>query len=551
MRKYLPYLLFVFLTLVILLPLFQRGFVFLLDMVWSSNMQLSDFTRNGIQPDLILSLILVFLNSFIPWDIVQKIIFVGLLLLPAITMYQLNKRFLEVKWAVVAGVFYMVNPYVYERFLGGQWYVLLGYGMFPLVVKWFLEFIEKFDKRRFLKFCLLFSVYPIISLHWAYIATLFLLVLGGVFVLVKWKDLYRFRNKFGMTHIGWKGLKYIIVFFCIFLIVNSFWLLNISTVNNQVSTFTSEDLYIYRTLGDPHLGVFFNVLSLYGFWQTGFLLPKDFNVYWPFLTILVLIFSLIGEWYLIKKRDILAITLAVLFVPIVFISVGYSSDFTRPIFVFFIDHLPLFKGFRDSSKFIGIIAFTYAFLLPIGVRETAKYLGSITFIGFKKYTSPFLLVIAFVIPLLMTNTLFWGFHNQLATSDYPSGWYKVNKLLVHDQMVKKVLFLPWYGYLSMNFAQNRTIANPAPIFFQSTIIVSNSLNNPDKTEELSTLDEKVLLIKNGVESFDQDYNFFINLRISHIIISKAQDFNYYQNLLNNKRLVIVYEDSDIVLLKVI
>ena len=66
----------------------------------------------------------------------------------------------------------------------------------------------------------------------------------------------------------------------------------------------SVSLALYRTTGDPHLGLFGNVLSLYGFWRTGPgpELPKDVITGWPFLMFAILMIIIYGVWHALRDR---------------------------------------------------------------------------------------------------------------------------------------------------------------------------------------------------------------------------------------------------------
>ena len=68
--------------------------------------------------------------------------------------------------------------------------------------------------------------------------------------------------------------------------------------------------------------------------------------------------------------------------------------------------------------------------------------------------------------------LLWGAGGQLRSADYPASWYALNRRLDAAPGNFKTLILPWHEYLYLNFA-GRTVANPAPAFFDRPVISSD------------------------------------------------------------------------------
>ena len=538
MKKYLPHIAFAGITLAIMLPLYQSGFVFLLDMVFTPHLDPGNYLKDGALSASLPITILIELFSFVlPLDIIQKIILSAVLFLPGFLMYKLAKLFLPMKWAALSGIFYMLNPYVYERFLAGHWYVLLGYAFFPLLVKFFLEFLERLNNKNFLKFALLFSVYPILSLHWAYISFWFLILLGAVHLIINKKKLSKNFLK--------KLAKYFALVIPCFLIINSFWLFNFFSPSGSYYKFSLNDFAAFTTKADPNFGVFFNVLSLYGFWGSDFFLPKDFSPYWWILTLAVLFFSVYGIYKLgfankltagNKIATTLILTLTIAFIPVVLLSVGYGSEITKPLINFLSELLPGFKGLRETEKLVGLLAFSYAVLIPAGGLAYAKK---------QKYAFPLFLLI----PFLAAWTIFWGFSGQLQTSDYPQSWYQANKILKEDQN-NKLLFLPWHGYPNVPFANNAIISNPAPKFFQIEVIAGKSIDNVYLLEcDQGIWDKKILAMLHGFETLDENIEFLQLQNITHLILAKFPNWERYGFLEESDKLQKIFETDDLVLYK--
>jgi len=576
MKKYLPHFAFTAIVLAVMLPLYQSGFVFLLDMIFTPNLDLGNYLKGeSLSASLPITILIKLFSFILPLEIIQKIILSLVLFLPGFFMYKLAKLFLPMKWAVLSGVFFMLNPYVYERFLAGHWYVLLGYAFFPLLVKFFLEFLEKSNNKNFLKFALLFSVFPILSLHWAYISFWFLILLGIVYFAVRNKnsvfvipakagiqDSTMFDDKHleGASHyriVFQTFIKYIACSIILFLTINSFWLVGFLSSSGAYYKFSLNDFKAFATQSDPTFGVFFNVLSLYGFWNVDYFSAKDFFQFWWIPTLIILFFTGYGiyklclgryEPSLVPKIDasedsrrpmaqILCLTLTIAFIPIVLLSVGYGSEITKPIINFLYEFLPGFKGLRETEKLVGLLAFSYAILFSTGGFFFAKKL---------KYVFPLFLLI----PFLVAWPMLWGFSGQVKTSDYPKSWYQANETLKQDEN-NKLLFLPWHGYPRLSFAGYRRIANPAPRFFQAETVFGKNIDNAYLLEcDQGIWDKKMFQLLQGFETLDENIDFLRSQGITHILLAKEADYERYGFLKKSKQLEKVLETDDVVLWKV-
>lgn len=194
----------------------------------------------------------------------------------------------------------MLNPWVYERFLAGHWFVLLGYALFPLMVKLFWQMMRDKKRSDVVKFAVAFALYPMASLHWAYIAGF---VFGVMFLG------YAIRH--ARERIIWIGLGVVIG---TWLVLNSFWLVSGFFGGGQTfSQISFNDFKAFATQGDPVIGVFGNVLSLYGFWQTSSMLPKDMNAYWWVCSVIVVALWLVGTWRSWKDRVMIGKIISIAF----------------------------------------------------------------------------------------------------------------------------------------------------------------------------------------------------------------------------------------------
>ena len=457
-------------------------------------------------------------------------------------MYRLAARHMPLPWAVFSGVLYLLNPWVYERFLSGQWLVLLGYTLFPLCVLLYTNALESLRPRDWLKWLLFFAVYPIASIHFAYMAAFFLLALTVThFVLTP--DLFK---KISILKIAKWALASVVVL----TLVNSFWLATFFQPHATFVAISQTDFVAYQTETDPTLGIWGNVLALYGFWNTDFALPKDTLPYWFTLSAVILALGAVGGYISLKKRELLGSTLVWTFLPLLFLAVGFASPWSRPVTLFLYHYLPGFKGLRETDKITGLLAFAYAFLAPFGARRVAQLLAEHTLLLPAAYTKKIVFAIFFAVPFLIVHSMFNGFAGQVLPADYPQSWYQANEMLqtnaTHEK--EKVLFLPWWGYLRFPFAHNVLVGNPASQFFDAHMVAGTRYENihmPGGHD--SELDTEIARALAGTESPDAFAAYLQTNHFTHVLLAKEQDTPLYAFLFHTQGLKKALDTGDLVL----
>lgn len=510
----------------------QDGFVFLIDSVWGPN-KVKGFIGWGTVefPFFVLVKLFSYIFSF---ELIQKFVLWISLVLPAITMYKFVRyKKLNIEWAFFSGSLYMMNPYVYERFLAGHWRVLLGYAIFPLLIKYFLVFIDKSNKVNCWKFIVLFSILPWISIHWFYISVLFLVFIA-VAKFLKVRDLDKLKAS---------GKK-VLLTSLVFILFNSFWLVNFFDQDKIFSHITKNDFQAFQTQTDASFGVLFNVLSMYGFWHDTYIVPKDYFFVWWMMTIVIIVLSMIGIFERLKKKDLLAISV-MSFIPLaLIIAIGYGSNATKVFINFFIDNIPGFIGMRDTTKIIGVIVFIYALYFPLGVK---KLLGEVK----QRSFGIMIYILCILIPILISYGMLNSFNNQITIANYPTGWNEVNNILEDSKNVKKVLFVPWQGYIRLNFAGNIKVANSASSYFSSDIVSGKLIDNVYIAENYQNEFDKLIfdiLLERKIK--DEVLQEIKNLNISHIIMAKTDDWERYAFFNNNYEFEILFDDESVMLFEV-
>lgn len=569
---YWPYALYALVVLAVMYPLYRPGFLFLLDMSFAPWIDLADVFA-GVVPHYAPLVLLMKLFSFVvSTAVIQKIMLTLLLFLSGAFMYKLVSQKSKIKnqhfgtsekrtfnvniYAVLAGLIYMINPWVYERFLAGHWLVLLGYAVLPLYVLLLLNVCsETLDQNQHTgvlkyaptktawRFLALFAIYPMLSPHFAYIALFVGLVVFIVFLAKHYKKLAKKWYK----HVA----KTALIAAVLVLIVNSFWLFAPKSLLDTYYTFTINDFEAFQTIGDSQYGIVLNALSLYGYWNTDYFLPKDAFDYWWIIPIVLVVLSMIGGVYAWRRKNIIGMTATTIFLPALILGIGWGYEPFRPIISFLYDWLPGFKGLRETGKLLGVVIFSYAILVPLGVFRIGKMLSRLQSHLPKKVTNSIPIALTVLLAIAMTHSIFFGFAMQVKPSDYPSDWYEVNDLLAADPETRTVMFLPWHGYMAFSFTNHKVISNPAQKFFSFPVVASKNIDNVYLLEtRQAEWDDLIFRVIHGLQTLDENIPYLKSKNISHIILARELDWERYEFLNNSKRIEKIFDEADLIIYRV-
>jgi hypothetical protein len=466
-RRFWPYYL---LTALVMLPLLRPGFIFALDMSFAPTLPMP----SDVTPSYLLSVLLHILDLVLPAMMVQKLLLVTVILLPGIGMHRLLELWKrpglqngDWLWACyVGGLLYAVNPFVYSRFMTGQYAVLLGYGLLPFVLWAVWRFFERPGFRRAWPVALLGTLVSIVSVHALGPAFAACAAIGGLWWYRR-RAIHTWRFAAGRWIIGIIGAG---------VIASSYWL--VPLIRGQGSTaaiisgFSSADQAAFAVQGEG-LGRVGNVLGLQGFWAdaTGlYLMPQDVVSWWWLAVIALWLLVVVGimcGWRLQR-----GLTIAMLFVLVsgVLLSLSTTLPGLQPLFAWLSDHSALAAGYREPQKFAMLIALAYAYFGSMAIVALLSIVRQNAWL--QRYRIG-VIALTCTLPLLCAPLMPWGFYNQFTPRDYPADWYTVNSYLnQHLAAGKRVLFLPWHLYMEFDFAE-RIIAVPADKFFDASVITSN------------------------------------------------------------------------------
>jgi hypothetical protein len=342
-----------------------------------------------------------------------------------------------------AGLFYAVNPFVFDRLYAGQLGLLLGYALLPFAVGALLDAAE--CPHRVARAAGWSAATVMMSEHFAWILVP---VTAGILLTRP----HRLPASLRLAGAALGAAA-----------ISSYLLVAPELVDTRPAGALAQ-LAAYRTQSDPRLGLLVNVAGLYGFFRPGPTEPKNFLSGWPAILAALLLVAALGYVAVLRdpahRRNALAVLAAG--VTGYFLALGDQGP-TGGLFRLAYEHVPGFVMMREPEKFavLTALAYTYGFgqgiaWLAIQSRGKGAQFAAITLAG--------------VLPLAYTPNLFGGLGGQVKASALPPSWSVAERIAGQGT----VLSLPWREYFTAPFTDQRTIANPAALYFAGTVLTSQN-----------------------------------------------------------------------------
>ncbi len=552
-------------------PLLDGGRLFLLDwsvgphaaIVTPSGLGLNGGLTTGVGGGLLVALLNQVLGSTSTW-----LPILAFFPIAAVGAGRLAGRSL---WSrVAAGTLYAVNPFVFNRLYVGHFALLLGYALLPFAVRAAMRSISS-PGLRWCVPALWWAGLTALSPHFAWIYGIVILGVAAVAFLTKQYSLRRV--------IGWFAT-------CVgaFTIMSTYIILPNGSTNlpTQVG---SVSLNLYRTNGDPHLGLFANVLALYGFWRSGPgpELPKDIIIGWPFIMFAILVIVAFGAWYALRRTPVtegwtgsentqqverltgqvlaattaavpdraavdrtlaleqkkLAMLLVLVGVVGYFLALGNQGP-TGGLFLWAYDHVPFFSIMREPQKFLMLLALAYAVLFGWGVERLSQVDISPSRSG-AIMTAAFLGV---VLPLGYCSTVFDGLAGQVTRSPLPSAYQRADVLM--GTGAGNILDLPWHLYMEYPFTNGRVVINVAPTTFRRNVISGDNVEGvgvaTQSTSPRSAYLEQLYENGNRTRVFGA---LVAPLGVQYVVLAKAVDWASYSWLNDQIDLKLLLDDRSL------
>ena len=342
-----------------------------------------------------------------------------------------------------AGLFYAVNPFVFDRLYAGQLGVLLGYALLPFAVTALLDAAQ--EPHRVGRAACWAGATVMMSEHFAWI----LVPVTAAIALTR-PHRVRASLRLGAAALGAAA-------------ISSYLLVAPVLVGTRPAGPLAQ-LTAYRTQADPRVGLLVNVAGLYGFFRPGPTEPKNLFSGWPAVLAALMLIVAVGYVAVLRdaahRRDGLAILAAG--VAGYFLALGDQGP-TGGLFRLAYEHVPGFVMMREPDKFAVLVALAYAYGFGWGIAW-------LTTRSRQKVAQVAAAALAIVLPLAYTPNLLGGLGGQVKASELPSSWSIASRLAGQAT----VLFLPWHEYFPTPFTDQRMIANPAAFYFAGTVLTSQN-----------------------------------------------------------------------------
>jgi hypothetical protein len=509
-------------------------------MIFTPNIKIDSFAKidnlfygfetplGGYLPFLLL---LKYVTLIVPGWIVQKIILFLIFFLAGLsahnllpTRHQLRRYF--------AGLIYMLNPFIYVRFMVGHWLILLAYAVMPFAVKVSIDFFEDRKSKAILKVVLLLTLIGVFSPHILLLS--FLVFLAFFFVkLPKAKNHVSFFQGFG-------------IIFILFFLLNVFWIVPALTGRTFLAEVSYEDLLAFTARA---WGIGFNTLfaiaSMHGFWRPpeGYTYISDILPYWWLFYIFILFLAIHGFLAKYKDENMGSYIKALGAVAIIslILATGISTPYFSDFFKFIFYNVPFFKGFREPQKFVALLALTYSYLGGLGIAELSKEIGKKN-ANRKRLVTVSIIVLALASPLIYSLNMLGGFNNQLQTIDYPTEWYEVNNFLNQQEKDFNILFFPWHMYMAFSWT-GRVIANPASGFYDRPVIQGENIEvGTIETQSPKPTQHYIHFLLNHRDKIKNFGELVAPLNVKYIILAKEVDYREYDFLYSQRDLKVVLDN---------
>jgi len=395
-----------------------------------------------------------------------------------------------------------------------------------------LRYFKNGSRRDFVWTALFASFAVMFSMH----AIFFVFATVIIFFLFR-----MFKTGHYGTEIG-KALLIVIVALVLNANVIGGFVLGKSWAGEVFTSFDHQHLEVFESTGHYGTSVYFNVLSLHGYWgeaEDRFAGTQTYNFFWKPLFLAIFALALFGFWKG-KKRNQMVLPLAVIGLAAYILALGIAGSLTRPLAQFLYDHVPFYLGLREPQKWVGLLLISYVALGSLGVNYLLDYAKS------KKYqfllgTSLVLLVLAY------TPTMLWGLWGQLRPADFPIEWYQAKEIINKDPQNGRILFLPWHQYPMMSFAVGKEITNPARNFFGSRTIQGDNMEMGDvysqSNNPQSQLIEKYISTKGRNE--EANISTLRVLGIGYIMLAKENDYKNYGWLEGQNSVKSIFEGDNL------
>ncbi len=424
--------------------------------------------------------------DFLRFDIstIQRLWFTFIFFLSGLSMHYLYSILFKKKAAslggLVAGLFYMFNPYVglWRTYLSDA--AILSYIFAPIIFAVYIKGVR--SKKFFNRYLFLFSILTTLLITSAsnpqiYLVAFLPILAYTVFCLI-----------FG----GSKSRKKLVLFFlsCLFLslLINCWWVISFVSSLFKFSLYRNiSGKWVQETSGNTTFLNLFRFLGKWsfneGFWMEGklyYYYPQNAWYYLPHFIIAGFLMSILAfAASLLKSHRRTVLFLSIMALGSLFLARGIRPPFVSLSELFYID-LRGFVLFREPfAKFIPLIALVYAPMVGLVVEKIWDFLLRANQIAQKRVIAFFsVLTIVFLLVLngisLISGDIFPeergpapGYHIKV-----PPYWNSASKKISKINDDAKILLTPQNLSYSVLYNWGYMGVDRTPMFIRKPLIVT-------------------------------------------------------------------------------
>jgi hypothetical protein len=559
-RRWLPYLWAGAVTLLIAAPWLAPGYLFGTD--WPGPRFIRWPTQ--LSSSAPLEAILAAISTVLSAEITAKILVLGSLFVAALAAYT-ALPYGDFVPRAAASLIYVVNPFVYGRLHYGQLFLIAGYAVLPWVALRIYRLFVAPTVWGGLWLAVGIAIVGMLTLH---LLLVIVLLLGGATVSALAPRTLNFRYLAQVAlSLGVAGVAT--------LLLSAYWLVPYvagrTDESRVIATLGAGDLAAYTVVRDPSVGLARNLLGLYGFWAEGvhrFPPMKFFVPHWDLVMLVMVVLAGMGavSVFVIRSESLRSLRWWVVALVVtgligLILEAGVAEPRVAPFIRWLDAAFPPYRGMRDSGKWGALLAVVYAQLIPLawiairgglkGPHPTSPRRGRGIWPSLRETSLAITAGLALSMPLYYGNGLLFGMHRQIQPSQYPAGWYTVDRVMSADGRRGRALFLPWHQYLRLSFVRNvnSIIASPAPEFFSIPILVSENAE-VEGIPAPGTPDQRTI---QGLVSAGGTGDWARGLRsrdVRFVVVAKELDWRNYAYLDHQVGLIRVGDYGSVVLYRV-
>jgi hypothetical protein len=423
--------------------LWMRGFALRGDMVFVPHqpwkpawLGLDGSAPRFVPGDAVLSVLTV----VVPGDLLQKLILFGGLVLGGVGAATLVGAHRGLARAAVT-VFFLWNPWVFERLAIGQWGFVLGYALLPWIVLAAAR-VRSAPRQAWPTLALWLAASSLCSPPAALMAAATALCVVG-------------------ASRRWRPTGAVVA---IVTLVNLPWVVPSLTAARDLDPVGAQ-FAAFAARGESALGIVPSLLSFGGIWKTS-IVPDERTVV-PLL-LLSCVPTVLGLAFVrrVWPRDPQTMTgLAVLAAGCLLVALLPAVESVARLLDDGAHFVPALGLLRDSQRYLAPAVLV---LLP-GLAEAVDLAWDRARPGREALRA--LAVVLVVWPVLCLPTMAWGMAGRLEAVTYPGEWEHVASLLGDDN---RTVVLPWRGtYRGFGWNDRRAMLDPSTRYFRGEVLVDD------------------------------------------------------------------------------